>query len=427
MGRGPVRSREMMMSGSNIPPWLKRVAQGIRRFWSRFGGPGQGPVRSREMRVIGSNLPPWPKRVVRGIRRLWSRFVWPVFRRQGFWWIVFVVATLALGSSLTWVFWEELHNASASDASAPSFSTTIRNVALVIGGIVAMLIALWRSLVAGAQAETAQQSLDMAKQSLRNERYQQGTAMLGNEILTVRLGGVYALSRLAAEYPEEYHVQVMEVLCAFIRNPTPMHEYETGQALREDVQAALIRIGHRGDQGLAIEKCSFYWLDLYHAELTTANLRSAQLASANLVTTNLARTNLVAADLSEARCTRANFHEADLILANLSGAALDGADLSAANLSRAKLGGADLSEANLSRAKLGGADLTGARLWGADVSGAHFAKVEMFPGGDPEQLVPCEGLTQVQLDEARAELGNPPVIPDGMRDAETGAPLVWRD
>ena len=35
--------------------------------------------------------------------------------------------------------------------------------------------------------------------------------MLGNEVLSVRLGGVYALEHLAEEYPSEYHVQVMRI------------------------------------------------------------------------------------------------------------------------------------------------------------------------------------------------------------------------
>ena len=53
-----------------------------------------------------------------------------------------------------------------------------------------MLLAVWRSIVAERQADTAQQSL-------LNERYQKGAEMLGNEVLSVRMGGIYALGRLA--------------------------------------------------------------------------------------------------------------------------------------------------------------------------------------------------------------------------------------
>lgn len=44
--------------------------------------------------------------------------------------------------------------------------------------------------------------------------------MLGNSLLAVRLAGGYALKRLASEHPKEHHVQVMELFCAFVRNPT---------------------------------------------------------------------------------------------------------------------------------------------------------------------------------------------------------------
>ena len=44
--------------------------------------------------------------------------------------------------------------------------------------------------------------------------------MLGSEQLSVRLGGIYALARLAREDPGDYHTQIMSLLCAFIRNPT---------------------------------------------------------------------------------------------------------------------------------------------------------------------------------------------------------------
>ena len=264
-----------------------------------------------------------------------------------------------------------------------------------------MIIAVWRSLVAGRQAETAQQSMDTARQSLRNERYQQGAAMLGSEFLAVRLGGVYALSRLAVDYPEEYHLQAMEVLCAFARNPAPERQDEIEETeepterapLPEDIQAVLTRVGHRGDEGRAIESAKFYWLDLHRADLARANLYAADLSGANLRRSNLALATLTAADLSEAWCTDADFHEADLTLANVSGA---------------RLGGANLSRVNLHN---------------ANVSGTVFAEERVSAGGSPPRLVPCVGLTQAQLDEARADPGHPPIIPPDLSDPETGARL----
>ena len=50
-----------------------------------------------------------------------------------------------------------------------------------------------------------------------NERYQQGAEMLGSDVLAVRLGGIYALQRLAGEHPQQSHIQIMQAFCAFIR------------------------------------------------------------------------------------------------------------------------------------------------------------------------------------------------------------------
>ena len=52
----------------------------------------------------------------------------------------------------------------------------------------------------------------------------------------------------------------------------------------------------------------------------------------------------------------------------------------------------------------------------ANLSGVKFS------GGGPQ---PAQGLTQAQLDDARADPNNPPEL-TGVLDAGSGAPLVWR-
>ena len=62
---------------------------------------------------------------------------------------------------------------------------------------------------------------EVSRQDLLNERYQTGARMLGDEVLAVRLAGIYALQRLAEEDRQQYHVQVMRSLCAFVQFPCP--------------------------------------------------------------------------------------------------------------------------------------------------------------------------------------------------------------
>ena len=165
---------------------------------------------------------------------LWHHLL-PLIHRctswNGFWWIAGIAVVLAIGVYLSWRFWDDLQG------GPESLSTTVRNLGLVIGGVIAILLAVWRSIseMGSSQADTAQRSL------LSNERYQKGAIeMLGNNVLSVRLGGVYALRRLAEEHPEQYHVQTMRLLCAFVRNPT---ETNTGEDSRNTEE---VRIDHTG-------------------------------------------------------------------------------------------------------------------------------------------------------------------------------------
>ena len=90
------------------------------------------------------------------------------------------IATVAIVMVVLLImFWEWLNG-------GESASTTIRNIALVAAGLIALLLAIWRAVVAELQANTAQQGL-------LNERYQKGAEMLGSDVLSVRLGGIYAL------------------------------------------------------------------------------------------------------------------------------------------------------------------------------------------------------------------------------------------
>ena len=145
---------------------------------------------------------------------------------------------LVVGVVSSVVFWGWLH---PKDSQSASNSETVRNLGILIGGVIAFVFALWRGWVAERQAATAQRQAKIALQQaataqhqaeiarqlastsergLLNERYQKGAAqMLGSDVLSVRLGGIYALQHLAEDHPDQYHVQIMLLFCAFARRP----------------------------------------------------------------------------------------------------------------------------------------------------------------------------------------------------------------
>ena len=85
--------------------------------------------------------------------------------------------------------------------------TFLRNLFLAYVAAMAFVLAFWRSALASRQSARGDQGL-------QNERYQKGADMLGSGTLATRLGGVYALERLAKEHPEEYYRQARDLLCA---------------------------------------------------------------------------------------------------------------------------------------------------------------------------------------------------------------------
>ena len=182
------------------------------------------------------------------------------------WFSLSAVVLLSVGVLLTWLLWDWLHPGASATVSN---SETLRNVGFLIGGALAFVFALWRGWAAVQQANaarsqvgTAQHQAETAQQGLLNERYQRGAEMLGHNVVAVRMGGIYALQRLAEDHPEEYHVQIMRLFCAFVRFPgnetwIELHsescEEQDEQTLRPDVQDVMSAIGSRSAAGISLE------------------------------------------------------------------------------------------------------------------------------------------------------------------------------
>jgi hypothetical protein len=202
---------------------------------------------------------------------------------------------------------------------------------------------------AGALLFTAR-NFTLSREGQVTDRYTKAIEQLGSDKLDVRIGGIYALERVASDSARD-HPTVMEVLTAFVRDHSreqwPLIDSDSQdreRSTRPDVQAALTVVGRRD------RKRDTRLIDLARADLARAYLARADLARAYLDRANLSAAYLGAADLSGA---------------DLSGADLSGAELSGARLAHTNLSSADLTGARLAHADLSGVDLTDAR-WPAD-------------------------------------------------------------
>ena len=251
-------------------------------------------------------------------------------------------------------------------------SVSFRDVSLSAGALLAICLGAWRSKIAQTQANTAAKQADTAAQqsntavrSLQNDMYQKNVEMLGSEWLSVRVGGIQALGRLAQDDPETYHRQVMDLLASFVRHPRTdelLLQRHPENRCRPDILEILAAIGLRNEKQLELD--------------ANNNVRRIVLHDANL---------------------------SGLILygSNLGGTVLQGANLTGVRFREVNLTGTGFLWADLANANLGNADLTNADLVGADLSNADLQEVK--------------GLTQEQLNDACQDPdGGPPRLPEGL-------------
>ena len=358
-----------------------------------------------------------------------------------------------------------------------SGSAALRNVALIVFGLIGLPFAMWRTTVAARQA-------DIAQRALQNASHQRAVEMFGSSELVVRLGGIYALQHLANEYPTHFHIQGMRLFCAFLRHRAELRATYVEQEsistavsgsnngpethMRRDVEDVVRAIGTRDEEQIEIETRAKFDLVIYRADLRALKMYDVQSFTYNADSfelidstpnrrANFSRVHFRDVDFSEAdfshvdmpdatfwdpNLTNTNLEGADLSGTSWEGGTLRGAQLSSVELSRAhfmetSLADADLSSANLSDVAFQDVDLANTNLRNANISGASFSFIKYknalfawtygreFAFAPDGVYVGVRGLTQAQIDEARADPMNPPQI-EGVLDANTGEPLVWR-
>ena len=228
------------------------------------------------------------------------------------------------------------------------------------------------AFAAGALIFTAQnfilsrRTFELSEQGQVTDRYTKAIEQLGSDKVDVRIGGIYALERIALDSGRDYPT-VIKVLAAFIREHSreqlllsepdiepPEH------VIRPDVQAAVIVNGDKGNGRDRI------------------NLTSVNLAGADLLAADLRHVNLAGADLSGAKLTAAKLFDVNLTGADLSGADLADTNLVGADLTYADLTYAQLARADISRAVLSHTGSQSRRPYWNDPRGCRVAGRDPF-------------------------------------------------
>jgi hypothetical protein len=183
------------------------------------------------------------------------------------------------------------------------------------------------------QLGLAQRQTELTRESQITDRYAAAVKQVASGSLTERIGGIYALQRIAEDSQRD-EPTIVRLLSAFCRECRAPAEGDV-RRLRErdpDVQIALDVLGAETVRTTA---------ELFDAHLEKAAFdKTPHLKGANLAGAHLEGAYLVSADLEGAILFGANLAGAYLVGANLSGAALEGATLTGAHLEEANLTGA---------------------------------------------------------------------------------------
>jgi hypothetical protein len=293
---------------------------------------------------------------------------------QGVKWALGVLVAVLLALAVGWLLfvaaadWLATHDVGhVTGALRPSSIQTARDAAR--GRLLTYGAGLF---AAGALIFTAR-NFALSREAQVTNRYTKAIEQLGSDSLDVRIGGFYALERVARDSAKD-HPTVMDVLAAFIREhsreqwpPATAGGAAPTRTTRPDVQAAATVIGRRNVRN-----------DRGRIRLAAANLTSAYLTGANFADGFLYRAIFDYADLPGAY-----FTGADLTFAHLRKATLTGADLRRADLRSAEFNGANLTGADFARTTLltgalfTEADLAGAIFTGANLKGAHFYRANL--------------------------------------------------
>lgn len=251
------------------------------------------------------------------------------------------------------------------EARAQAVASARQGILLLGGGVLAGLTLLftWRRDTLSRDANFT-------------DRYTEAIAQLGNESVAIRIGGIYALERIAGDSTRDRGT-ILDVLAAYLRHHSPLPEsISTPDGERSnlsvDLAAAALVLGRITQMSPPVRPVDLSRTDLHGVDLSSANLNEAVLNQVDLQGAELFSTKLRGAQLFRANLSDATLSGADLTFARLRMANLSKANFYRASLRLARLADADLTSADLTAANLTAANLTRAVLIDADLTDADL-------------------------------------------------------
>lgn len=236
----------------------------------------------------------------------------------------------------------------------------IRNIAIILGGIIGLLVAIKRSSAASRQARTGEDGLMV-------DRYIKAVELLAADNVTKRTGGIYALEDIAKSRFKSHYPVVLATLCSFIRDRNAAYSvrkkrtrkresiiklnsefrdltegiaafqrarrdyrYVVGHLLGKRALTLARRYLHKPNYEFIDMTVSRY--DLSNVDFNHFNCRERVFTHCLLDYCNFSKKNLTFSDFSDSRMYYTNFKDADLSNVTFEASRIRRADFTGANL-----------------------------------------------------------------------------------------------
>ena len=374
--------------------------------------------------------------ILRLVKRLdWKDRAKSVVRWDGALWVALIIIVLSICITLLLIYWEDLRG------SQDSLGTTIRTVTLVIGGMIAVILAMWRSRVAERQATTAQQGLlskDCSTSAIKREPRCSAVQCFPSEWVeytrsnasrrSIGSNTTFRLCACSASSPD-----ILQDRCNRKLQSKP--KWQRGTLTRLSLTnptryGKTFKLSWRqSDTGVV--KPSFSksipsssWT--YEVQISaTLDLIGPNLAGADFTKAKLRHAHLVSADLSNAVLWDADLSsEVDPGTPMMFKTLLDGVNLCGANLMYANLSGARLPEARLCHSNLFETNLSSTFLYGAKLISADISLANLS-GGDTKKRKHFRRKT-MQGTFSRVLANSPRTVPNYPPDSSTARHSIRR-
>jgi hypothetical protein len=243
-----------------------------------------------------------------GAENRWTRLGGIVRRTRALWLTGCAIVLVALVIVILWKVpqWQVGHYSGLTSSQwFDHVNEARKTLATILGGLV---------LLGGAYFTW--RNIKLLQEGQITDRFTKAIEQLGaadangNKKLEVRLGGIYALERIANQ-SERDHWPIVEVLSTYVRENAPRHPRGGSTQERQaptpnpyptaDIQAILTVLGRRDREYERADQClDLSNTDIRRAYLSGASLYGADLSGAILWVADLSGTGLWVADLSGA-------------------------------------------------------------------------------------------------------------------------------